>query len=226
MTTTTIVRSVERSPGSQRRGGWLPAAGLILLSLIPVLGGAFRLTDLTGGAITADNARFFASPIPVIAHIVGATVFSLLGAFQFVPALRGRRGWHRVAGRILIPAGLIAALSGLWMAAFYSSPDGDSALLMVIRLAFGSAMVACIVLGILAIRRRDFGAHGAWMTRAYALGVAAGTQAIVLAIWILGVGPVDNLTDALLMAAAWVINAGVAEFVILRRARQASRSAR
>jgi hypothetical protein len=217
---TTNITASRPSPARQRRrrGGWLAPAGLILLSLIPVIAGMFRLTDLAGGgAITADNARFFASPVPVIAHIVGATVYCLLGAFQFVPALRGRRGWHRVGGLIVIPAGLVAALSGVWMAAFYHSPEGDGALLMVIRLAFGSAMVVSLLLGIVAVKRRDFAAHGAWMTRAYALGVAAGTQAVVFAIWILGVGPVDNLTDAILMGAAWVINAAVAEVVILRR---------
>lgn len=213
-----------RSSGTaRRRNGWLPVAGLLLLSLIPVLGGAFRIGDLTGGTITADNARFFASPVPVIAHIVGATVYCLLGAFQFVPGLRSRRGWHRVAGLILIPAGLVAALSGLWMAAFYSSPDGGGPLLTITRLAFGSAMAVAIVLGIFAIKRRDFVAHGAWMTRAYALGIAAGTQAVVLAIWILSVGPVTAVTDALLMAAAWLINAGVAELVIRRRAQPAAR---
>ncbi|HUG51430.1 MAG TPA: DUF2306 domain-containing protein, partial [Terrimesophilobacter sp.] len=182
----------SRAPaGRASRDGWLAASGLLLLSLIPVLGGAFRLGDLTGGTVTADNARFFASPIPVIAHIISSTVFCLLGAFQFLPGLRGRRGWHRVAGFILIPAGLVSALSGLWMAAFSTPPDGGSPLLTIIRLAFGSAMAASIVFGILAIKRRNFVAHGAWMTRAYALGIAAGTQAVVLAIWILSVGPVD-----------------------------------
>lgn len=226
----TITRmSAQQSQRSRpkQRSGWLAVSGLLLLSLIPVIAGMFRVTDLTaGGTITADNARFFASPIPVVAHIFGATVYCLLGALQFTPALRGRRGWHRIVGLILIPAGLIAALSGLWMAAFYSFPDGNSPLLLVIRLAFGAAMVAAIVRGIVAIKRRDFVAHGAWMTRAYALGIAAGTQAVVFAIWILSVGPVDSLTDALLMGAAWVINAGVAEFVILRRTRQASSLAR
>lgn len=220
----TITRTSSSSPRPKQRSGWRAVAGLILLGLLPVLGGAFRLSDLSGGTITADNARFFASPIPIVAHIVGATVYTLLGAFQFIPALRGRRGWHRVAGLILIPAGLVAAVSGLWMAAFYSSPDGPSPLLMVIRLAFGSAMAASIVLGILAIKRRDFIAHGAWMTRAYALGIAAGTQAVMVAVRILGVGPVDSLTDTLLTGAAWVINVGVAEFVILRRARLARAS--
>jgi hypothetical protein len=45
--------------------------------------------------ITADNARFVASPIPVAVHIVSVTVYSLLGALQFVPLLR--RGRHKLA---------------------------------------------------------------------------------------------------------------------------------
>lgn len=225
----TITRTSAGQPRPSRpkqRSGWLAATGLILLSLIPVIAGMFRLSQLTGGgAITPDNARFFASSLPVIAHIAGATVYCLLGAFQFVPARRVRRSWHRIAGLVLIPAGFVAAFSGMWMAAFYSFPGGHGALLVVIRLAFGSAMVASLVFGVVAIRRRDFVAHGAWMTRAYALGIAAGTQALVFAVWILAFGPVDSLTDALLMGAAWVINAGVAEFVILRRARLARASA-
>ena len=161
----------------------MPAA-LILLSLIPVIAGASRMTELIGGAaITPQNARFFDSPAPVVVHIVSVTVYSLLGAFQFVPALRGRRGWHRIAGGILIPAGLFAALSGLWMSAFYPLPDGDTD--VPVRLLFGSAMLASIVLGVIALRRRDFVRHGAWMTRGYAIGVARGNP-----------GPRDPALDA------------------------------
>ena len=89
---------------------WLPPVGLIVLSLIPVLAGAVRLNELMGGPeITANNARFVASPIPVTVHIVSVTVYSLLGALQFVPSLRrGRPSWHRIAGRILVPAGVLA----------------------------------------------------------------------------------------------------------------------
>lgn len=221
MTSVPVLTSTGTSRTQRRRGGWLVPAGLILLSVIPVIGGVFRLTELGGGAaLTADNARFFAAPIPIVAHIVGATVYCLLGAFQFVPALRGRRAWHRIAGLILIPAGLIAALSGVWMALFVTpAPDAGGTLLLALRLAFGSAMAAFIILGIVAIRRRDFGRHGAWMTRAYALGVAAGTQAIVFAVWVIGGGQTDGLTTAVLMGAAWVINAAVAEIVIRRRSR-------
>jgi len=216
-----VARQVAKRPGPQ----WPVPTALILLSLIPVIAGAARLTELSGGAdITAQNARFFASPVPVVIHIVSVTVYSLLGAFQFVPALRGRRGWHRIAGSILIPAGLLAALSGLWMSAFYPLPDGTTD--VPIRLFFGSAMLVSIILGIVAVRRRDFARHGAWMTRGYAIGVAAGTQAVVISAWLLLVGTPDERTKALLMAAAWVINLAVAEYVIRRRARTSGRPVR
>lgn len=210
-------------PGTRRGPWWTVPAALILLSLIPVIAGASRMTELAGGAaITPQNARFFASPVPVVAHIVSVTVYSLLGAFQFVPALRGRRRWHRLAGTVLIPAGLFAALSGLWMSAFYPLPDGDTD--VPVRLLFGSAMLVSIVLGVVAIRRRDYVRHGSWMTRGYAVGVAAGTQALVILTWMLLVGTPDELTRALLMTAAWVINLAVAEYVISRRARVSARA--
>lgn len=212
-------------PKPSRGSSWAVPAALILLSLIPVAAGASRMSELVGGAaITPQNARFFASPAPVVVHIVSVTIYSLLGAFQFVPALRGRSGWHRIAGGILIPAGLFAALSGLWMSAFYPLPDGDTD--VPVRLLFGSAMLASIVLGVIALRRRDYVRHGAWMTRGYAIGVAAGTQALVILPWMLLVGTPDELTRALLMTAAWVINLAVAEYVIHRRARLSARTHR
>jgi hypothetical protein len=79
-------------------------------------------------------------------------------------------------------------------------------------------MAASIVLGVAAIVRRDFVQHGAWMTRGYAIGVAAGTQALTGLPWILLVGPPDEPTRAVLLGAAWVINVAVAEYVIRRRA--------
>ncbi|MDQ0635976.1 uncharacterized membrane protein YozB (DUF420 family) [Arthrobacter pascens] len=206
------------------RPQWPVPAGLILLSLVPVIAGAARLTVMgSGTAVTAGNARFFASPVPVVVHIVSVTVYSLLGAFQFVPSLRGRRGWHRIAGRILIPAGLLAALSGLWMALFYVLPPSDGFVLLVLRLIFGSAMVVSIVLGLRAIVRRDFIMHGAWMTRAYAIGMGAGSQVVTLLPAQLVLGPPDALTRALLMGAAWVINLALAEYVIRRRAQRRDR---
>lgn len=100
---------------------WLVPAALLLLSAVPIAAGSFRIAGLTGSAdVTPDNARFFASPLPVVLHILSSSLYAVLGAFQFVPGFRRRRpGWHRAAGRILVVCGVTAALSGLWMAHFY-----------------------------------------------------------------------------------------------------------
>jgi hypothetical protein len=80
------------------------SSSAILLSAIPLIFGAVRLNELANGAeITPANARFFASPLPVVLHIVGAGVYALLGAFQFVSRLwRRGTGWHRWVGRLLL----------------------------------------------------------------------------------------------------------------------------
>jgi hypothetical protein len=227
---TEVAASVPALPTTSRPGlprtnrvtQWLPPIGLIVLSLIPVIAGAVRLTELISGPeITANNARFVASPIPVTVHIVSVTLFSLLGALQFVPSLRrGRPNWHPIAGRILVPAGVLVALSGLWMTVFYPRPPGDGESLVVVRLIVGSLMLASIVLAVLAIRRRDFTSHGAWMTRAYAIALGAGTQVLTMLPWVVIFGPIgaaDELPRTVLMTAGWVINLGVAEYVIRRR---------
>src|SRR5918911_3451604 len=178
---TSPAASHPRLPRTSPATQWLPPVGLIVLSLIPVLAGAVRLTELVSGAeVTANNARFVAAPLPVTVHIVSVTVFSLLGALQFVPSLRrGRPSWHRIAGRILVPAGVLVALSGMWMTVFYPRPAGDGEALVVVRLIVGSTMLASIVLAVSAIRRRDFASHGAWMTRGYAIALGAGPRCLL-----------------------------------------------
>lgn len=199
---------------------WLVPALLVVLSLVPDAAGMARLAELAHDAqVTAANARFFAMPLPVILHILSVIPFSILGAFQFVPAFRRNRpGWHRAAGRVLVVFGMVASLSGLWMTLFYPWPEGDGEILYVLRLAFGSAMVMAIVLGIDAVRRRDFAAHGAWMIRGYAIAMGAGTQVLTHAPYFLLVGKPGELSKAVLMGAGWVINVVVAEWIIRKGA--------
>lgn len=225
-----VMLSEDISPVTSERGfpllltkkpDWLVPAGLLLLSAVPVAAGSARVAELSSGAqVTADNARFFAMPLPVVLHIFAASIYCILGAFQFVPALRRRRpGWHRAAGRVLIPCGLLAALTGLWMTLFYDLPPGDGTLLGAIRLVFGTAMIVSIVLATFAIRRRDIAQHRAWMTRGYAIGLGAGTQVFTHVPWLLLVGMPGEFTRAMLMAAGWVINLVVAEWALRRRVR-------
>jgi uncharacterized membrane protein len=199
-----------------RYSEWRVPIMLVLLSLVPAAAGTARLTELAGGAaITEANARFFAAPLPVVLHILSVVPFSILGAFQFAPAFRRRRrGWHRAAGRVLVGCGLVAALTGLWVALSYPWPAGDGELVYVLRLVFAPAMAISIVLAVNAIRRRDFVAHGAWMMRGYAIGMGAGTQVLTHLPWFVFVGTPGEASRALLIGAGWVINLIVAEWII------------
>jgi uncharacterized membrane protein len=204
------------------RADWLIPAGLIALAAIPVIAGMVRLTMLVGGpAVTPDNVRFVSAPIPVVLHIVGVTIYCILGAFQFSPGLRRRHPrWHRMAGWVLVVAGLVAALSGLWMAMFYAIVPADDLLLHVFRLLAGTGMAASILLGFAAIRRGDVTHHQNWMRRAYAIGIGAGTQALIQLPPLLVFGAPDDFGRALMMGAGWGINLGVAEWLIWRRRRR------
>lgn len=206
-----------KAPAKAVSSKWLIAA-LLVLSAVPIAAGGFRLTELAGGAeITPDNARFFASPLPVVLHILSASVYAILGAFQFATGFRRRRpGWHRAAGRILVLCGLLAGLSGLWLTLFYPRPEGTE-LLYALRLLFGSAMVVSILLGFAKILRGDVIRHRAWMIRGYAIGLGAGTQVLTLLGGALIIGPPSEFSEALLMGAGWVINLIVAEWAIRKR---------
>ncbi len=226
-------RGPQKTKAHSRKRSWVwLVIGLILLSAIPLTAGAFRLKELSSGAeITAENARFFASPLPVVLHIICASVYALLGAFQFVSRLWQRGiGWHKWVGRLLlVPSGLIVALSGLWMTLFYpgtNSTAGAGALLLyVFRLLFGLGMLFSIILGFISIRRGDMIRHRAWMIRGYAIGLGAGTQALTLMVGALVLGTPNELEHALLMGAAWVINLAVAEWAIRRRPGSRARKA-
>ena len=78
-------------------------------------------------------------------------------------------------------------------------------------------MIAALTLGFVAIRRGDVPSHRNWMTRAYAIGLGAGTQVPVLMLAEIIAGHLDDLVRAVLMGGAWVVNLAVAEWVIRRR---------
>jgi hypothetical protein len=75
-------------------------------------------------------------------------------------------------------------------------------------------------MGLVAVRRREFAAHGEWMLRGYAIGMGAGTQVLThLPVFIL-MGTPAGVPRAVAMGAGWVINVIVAEWIIARRGRR------
>lgn len=205
---------MPHAPSRQRStNAWLAVTGLLLLSALPIIGGVVRLSEVPAVA----GSRPLASSVAAVAHIVAMTVYCLLGAFQFSPALRGRRRWHRTAGRVLIPVGFVAALGAAWLAVFFSGPPDQLPLAMV-RLVFASAMLVFLALGTAAVIRRAFVMHGDWMARAYAIGVGNGTQSLVVILWTVPLGEVDAWGETWLVATGTLITVFVAELLIRRRA--------
>ena len=211
---------VARTTRSNRSTGWVPFA-LVALVVVPAAAGSLRLVELAGGPqLIPANPRLTASPVPLIVHIVSALSYAVLGAFQFSAALRRRRpGWHRAAGRTLVVLGLAVAFSGLCLTLFYPPQPGTGELAFGFRLAFGSGMAASIIVGFAAIRHGDVARHQAWMTRAYALALGAGTQVFTQGIGEAAFGTSELVTD-LCLGAGWATNLAIAEFIIRRPTRR------
>jgi hypothetical protein len=202
-------------------------AGLLAIGLIPLAATGVRLFDMGfASAITPDNARFFASPAPIFMHAAGMGLYMLLGAFQFSPGLRQRFPfWHRLSGRFLVVAGLIGAIGGLWMTQTYPSQPSNPPELYGFRMTFGLAFILCLLLGLRAILHRDVANHRAWMMRAYAIGMGAGTTVFTFGLaLLLSGGDASDQAFALATAAGWIINLTVAEWLIHRDTRRASPS--
>ncbi|PCI73161.1 MAG: hypothetical protein COB20_16385 [SAR86 cluster bacterium] len=200
---------------SSSKNEWLVPSLLILLSVVPILAGIERVIELSSDTeVTLENSQYFEAPAPVVIHIITVSFYCILGALQFSPVLRRRNlSWHRIAGRFLIPCGLVAALSGLWMTQFYPPSENDGLILYWIRMLVGTGMALSICLGFIAIRRREILRHRAWMARGYALGLGAGTQVLMLPPLLL-LPNYGKLEVALAMGAGWAINLAVAEWII------------
>ncbi|MDC8773537.1 DUF2306 domain-containing protein [Roseateles albus] len=202
---------------------WKLPGALLLLSLVPVAAGAVRLLDVlkvsSGGLVTAENTRFMTMPGAVLAHIVAASLFCVLGAFQFDAAIRLRfPRLHRITGRVVALSGILTALTGLWMTAGMHIPaELQGELLYGARLLVGICMLLAISVSIRAVLRGRIAQHKAWMIRAYALGQGAGTQVLIMLPVALTAGTPTFFFRDILMTSAWGLNAVFAEWLIRRR---------
>lgn len=199
---------------------WAFLALVFLYSFIPAVVGLVRLPELLGGpVIIPPNPRAVIDPLPIALHILGSSIFCLVGAMQFLPSLRRcRPALHRTLGRVVAVAGYVSALTGLWMTVAYAFPDAlQGPMLYLARVTLSLAMVALISWAIVAIRSRNVAAHRAAMLRAYAIGQGASTQT---ALFLVTMGLFDTeplgFSRDLLMVGAWAINLAIAELLIRR----------
>lgn len=196
---------------------WLIVIGLILLALVPLIGGTVRIFKVGSGDNSAENLRFLANPILIVAHILSASFYSLLGAFQFAPVLRSKfPKWHRRMGGILVMLGIFVSSSGIWMTLVYPVANHDTFAVYITRLLVGLLMLLFIFLSLGAIRQRKYIEHGQWMIRAYALAMGVGTQVFTHLPQIIIPSIEGELSRAISMLLGWIINLAFAEWIIFR----------
>jgi hypothetical protein len=165
-------------------------------------------------------ANAYATPWLVL-HVVGSATALLFGALQLLPRVRGRRPWmHRWIGRLYASGCLLGGTGGLVMA--FGSTAGPWA-----TVGFGGLAIAWLGTTWLAWRsaiKRDFRTHRAWAIRSWSLTFSAVTFRLYLPIFpLLGLPFVDGYRAASIYA--WLINLGVAEWVV-RRSRHEVRERR
>jgi uncharacterized membrane protein len=211
------LRPFARPSGSRMpRAEWARTVGLVSLGLVPLAAGGVRLERLLTGAEPADSFQALHA-VPLTVHIVGATAFALLGALQFAPTLRMRRpGLHRVLGTLLVPAGLAAAATGVTMR-LQHEPGSHAFLVGLVQMPFALLWILALLRSVAALRQGDYARHGAWMTRAYAIGLAASTQFLLFLPWLLFAELPGGVVGALTLGAGFAVNLVLAEVQLRRR---------
>ena len=197
------------------RGALALPVVLYVLTGLSVAMGAVRTVEVPMGIIPEDSIHLASTPLSIWVHAASATLFGLIGPWQFSRVLRRKFGRaHKLAGRIFAVAGLLMGASGLHlvMAHDTAAPLVDNA-----RAAFSVGLVAALALAVQAIRmgRRD--AHRDWMIRAYALGMGTAPVGLIfIPIYVAtGVPPVGASADVIFIG-SWVASLLVAEWVIRR----------
>lgn len=192
--------------------GWFAWGGMALISSVIAL---VSLRYLLGKGpvpeVTALN-RYFNPWIKV--HAAGAASALLLGATQFLPAIRAR--WpvlHRIGGRLYVLGCLIGGVSALILAAGTSA----GAIAGAGFGALGCAWLATTSVAVYNILKGNVTAHRRWMIRSFALTLAAVTLRVYL--------PLSSLLALDFLVAyrvvswlCWVPNILLAEWFLGRRA--------
>lgn len=198
-------------------GRGLPALAL-LACLIPTGGAIYRAAMiLAEGDYAFRLAPDHVDAAPLLVHALASVGFITLGAVQILPgARRANMRWHRAAGRYAFGAGLLGALSGVWMTLLH--PGIATEALYWARLVFGLGWALALVMALRAVLRRDLARHRAFMIRAFAIAINAGTLPFLFLPAYLILGDQGPDFEDNFQIFGWLVNLAVAEWIIRRPA--------
>ncbi|MGR3813816.1 MAG: DUF2306 domain-containing protein [Cognatishimia activa] len=191
--------------------------GIALLGAVPALPGTFVLAGILQGPDTKGflhdmvQSHYFASPEPIVLHMAAGIVFCCLAPFQFSTRLRMRyRKLHRIAGRVAVVAGLLFALTAIWLMG--RPPVAPELWLHYTAMTVGG-IGTCLsfCLSFSAIRRGDVQSHQKWMRRTIAFGLLGASRILFDLILIPVFGYETPTSEGMSVWLALALNLFVAE---------------
>ena len=188
-----------------RRVMW---SGLAALSSVVALA-SYRYLAGVGPVPPNITANRHLSPWIVI-HAAGAATALLVGPWQFVPALRGRRPViHRTLGRVYVASCAAGGVSALVLATGVSAGPIAGAGFA----ALGTAWLTATTIAVREILMGRVPAHHRWMIRSFALTLSAVTLRLYLPLTSL-MGLDFTISYRVIAWACWLPNMIVAELFI------------
>ncbi len=158
--------------------GW----ALVSLLILILLAFAFkRSMDTFSGEVheAVFELRYLEHPWISALHMFSGIAFICLAPLQFMSSVRLKRlSLHRRLGRVLVVMALISGIYGIAAALAFPAFGGLSS--ETAALFFGPLFIFAIVRAFLYARSKQIKAHQRWMIRAFALGLAVGTQRVLL----------------------------------------------
>jgi uncharacterized membrane protein len=194
-----------------RKLGW----GIMAMLALIIAAYAVAVLCLPGFGPSFVQSRRQSVPVALYAHLAGGAAALALGPWQFSTRLRARAlNLHRWIGRSYVVAVLLGGCGALVLA-----PRSEYGL--VTHLGFGLLAVSWLGATLQAYRRIRGGAiaeHQRWMTRSYALTLAAVTLRIDLPLSQVAGIPFPEAYQAVAWL-CWVPNLIVAEWWFVPRVR-------
>lgn len=158
--------------------GW----ALVSLLVLVLIAFAFKRSMDTFGGQVHDGVfelRYVEHPWISALHMFSGIAFICLAPLQFMSSVRLKRlSLHRRLGRILVVMALISGVYGI--AASFALPAFGGLASETAGLFFGPLFIFAIIRAFFYARAREIKAHQRWMIRAFALGLAVGTQRVLL----------------------------------------------
>lgn len=165
--------------------------------------------------VESQRAVYEAHVVGLMIHIGAMFIALALGPFQFLRSLRNRHlRLHRLTGKLYIAGALIGGVGGLYMS-FFSIADAWSGI------GFGLLAIGVLITtsrAYFSIREGKVQEHREWMTRSFALILAAVTLRIYIPI-LEGAGVSEYTSFAIVGWASWIPNLLLAEWMIRRQRR-------